>query len=217
MYYPYAGGHVAARDVREYVRVFQEIDGERRELAAFAARRALLRESFGPELARHKEHLYDLTELEEAMMIRTRYNEFGPHWRAPEIPAVPELGGHTRGAAFLFRLAATARIRRRHGVPAVAAARLRAGRGERLPRLHVRHGPGTHPADRETAAVLDPAVDLRSRKKKLRSSLVLGEEPRHDLARLVGEQRRHAARLSRTQESMKDFSPKFQLKGTCFN
>ena len=82
MYYPYSDRVVAARDVREYVRVFQEIDGERRELAAFAARRALLRESFGPELARHKEHLYDLTELEEAMMIRTRYNEFGPHWRA---------------------------------------------------------------------------------------------------------------------------------------
>lgn len=47
-----------------------------------AARRALIQENFGPELARHKERLYDLTELEEAMMIRTRYIEFGPHWRA---------------------------------------------------------------------------------------------------------------------------------------
>lgn len=82
MYYPYAGRGVAAQDVREYVRVFQEIEGERRELAAFAAHRALLPESIGPELVRHKERLYDLTELEEAMMIRTRYIEFEPHWRA---------------------------------------------------------------------------------------------------------------------------------------
>ena len=82
MYYPYAGRGVAAQDIREYVRVFQEIDGERRELGAFASRRALLQENFGPELARHKERLYDLTELEEAMMIRTRYVEFEPHWRA---------------------------------------------------------------------------------------------------------------------------------------
>lgn len=82
MYYPYAGRGITAQDVREYVRVFQEIDGERRELDMFAARRALLQESFEPELARHKERLYDLTELEEAMMIRTRYIEFEPHWRA---------------------------------------------------------------------------------------------------------------------------------------
>ena len=85
MYYPYAGRGVAAQDVREYVRAFQEIEGERRELAAFAAHRALLPESFGQELARHKERLYDLTELEEAMMIRTRYIEFEPHWRAHRI------------------------------------------------------------------------------------------------------------------------------------
>ena len=82
MYYPYAGRGIAAQDVREYGRVFQEIDEERLELAAFAARRALLQESFGLELARHKERLYDLTELEETMMIRTRYIEFEPHWRA---------------------------------------------------------------------------------------------------------------------------------------
>ena len=44
MYYPYADRGVAARDVREYTRVFQEIDGERRELAAFAARLARLQE-----------------------------------------------------------------------------------------------------------------------------------------------------------------------------
>ena len=82
MYYPYAGRGVAARDVREYARVFQEIDGERRELAAFAARLALLQSGCGDELERRKEHLCDLTELEEALMIRTRYVELEPHWRA---------------------------------------------------------------------------------------------------------------------------------------
>ena len=82
MYYPYAGGHVAARDVREYARVFQEIDMERRELAAFAVRLARLQNGCGDELERHKEHLCDLTELEETLMIRTRYVELEPHWRA---------------------------------------------------------------------------------------------------------------------------------------
>ena len=82
MFYPYADGHIAARDVREYARVFQEIDEERRELSAFAARLARLQSGFGDELERHKEHLYDLTELEEALMIRTRYVELEPHWRA---------------------------------------------------------------------------------------------------------------------------------------
>ena len=82
MYYPYADRGVAARDVREYTRVFQEIDGERRELAAFAARLARLQSGRGDELERRKEHLCDLTELEEALMIRTRYVELEPHWRA---------------------------------------------------------------------------------------------------------------------------------------
>ena len=82
MYYPYAARGVAVQDVREYIRVFQEIDGERLELASFAARRERLRESFGSELTRHKERLCDLGELEEAMMIRTRYVDFEPHWRA---------------------------------------------------------------------------------------------------------------------------------------
>ena len=82
MYYPYVGRGVAARDVREYARVFQEIDGERLELAAFAANLPPLRSGFGDELERRKEHLCDLTELEEALMIRTRYVELGPHWRA---------------------------------------------------------------------------------------------------------------------------------------
>lgn len=82
MFYPYAGGHVAARDIREYARVFQEIDGERRELAAFAEHLPPLRSGFGAELTRRREHLYDLTELEEAVMIRTRYVDLEPHWRA---------------------------------------------------------------------------------------------------------------------------------------
>ena len=82
MFYPYAGGHIAARDIREYTRVFQEIDGERRELAAFAANLPPLQSGCGDELERRKEHLCDLTELEEALMIRTRYVELEPHWRA---------------------------------------------------------------------------------------------------------------------------------------
>jgi len=82
MFYPLAGRGVAVQDVREYARVIHEIDEERRELAAFAAHGALLRNGCGEELARHKERLYDLTEIEEAMMIRTRYVEFEPHWRA---------------------------------------------------------------------------------------------------------------------------------------
>lgn len=85
MYYPYGGRVVADQDVREYLRVFQEIDGERLELAAFAAHGNLLRDSRGAELARHKDRLNDLTELEEAMMIRTMYVDFGPHWRAHRI------------------------------------------------------------------------------------------------------------------------------------
>ena len=82
MYYPYAGRGVAAREIRDYNRVFQEIDGERRELAAFAAHLPPLRSGFGAELACRREHLYDLTELEEALMIRTRYVDLEPHWLA---------------------------------------------------------------------------------------------------------------------------------------
>ena len=82
MYYPYAGRGVAAQDVREYNRVFQEIDGERRELTAFASKLPPLRSGFGAELASRREHLYDLTELEEALMIRARYVDLEPHWRA---------------------------------------------------------------------------------------------------------------------------------------
>ena len=82
MYYPYAGRGVAAQDVRDYDRVFQEIDGERRELADYAAHLPPLQTGFGAELACRREHLYDLTELEETLMIRTRYVDLEPHWRA---------------------------------------------------------------------------------------------------------------------------------------
>ena len=82
MFDPYTGSGVAMRDVREYARVFHEIDGERRELAAFAVRRGELRDCDGVELACHKDRLRDLAELEELLMIRTRYVDFGPHWRA---------------------------------------------------------------------------------------------------------------------------------------
>ena len=82
MYNSHAGSGVAVQDVREYARIFHEIDGERRELAEFAVRGALLRNGCGAELARHKDRLRDLAELEELMMIRTRYVDFGPHWLA---------------------------------------------------------------------------------------------------------------------------------------
>lgn len=82
MYDPYPGSGVAARDVREYARVFREIDGERRELAAFAVCRGAFPDGSGVELARHKDRLRDLAELEELLMIRTRYVDFTPHWRA---------------------------------------------------------------------------------------------------------------------------------------
>ena len=82
MYYPIAGRGVAAQDVREYARVIHDIEEERRELAALAAGHAMLRNGSGAELAGCKERLYDLAELEEALMVRTRYVDFTPHWLA---------------------------------------------------------------------------------------------------------------------------------------
>ena len=82
MYHTHIGRGIGPLDVRDYTRVLREIDAERRELAAFASLRAPLQAGFGAELARHKDHLHDLTELEELMMIRTRYVDFEPHWRA---------------------------------------------------------------------------------------------------------------------------------------
>lgn len=82
MYYVHTGRSVGPRDVRDYARVLREIDEERRELASFAVTSNPLQAGFGAELARRKDHLHDLAEQEELMMIRTRYVEFEPHWRA---------------------------------------------------------------------------------------------------------------------------------------
>ena len=71
MYDPYPGSGVAARDVREYARVFRWIDGERLELAAFAVRRGAFPACDDAEAARHKAPLRDLAELEELLTIRT--------------------------------------------------------------------------------------------------------------------------------------------------
>ena len=82
MHFMHTGRGINAQDVSFYARVFREIDDERRELAAFAVQHTALQPGFGAELARHKDRLHDLTEQEELMMIRTRYIEFEPHWRA---------------------------------------------------------------------------------------------------------------------------------------
>ena len=82
MYYTHTVRGIAPREIRDYARVLREIDAERRELAAFAALCSPVRAGFGDELARHRDHLHDLAEQEELVMIRTRYSEFEPHWRA---------------------------------------------------------------------------------------------------------------------------------------
>ena len=82
MFYLHTGRSVDPRDVRDYTRVLREIDRERRELVSFAVTCDPLQKGFGAELTRHKDHLHDLSEQEELMMIRTRYIEFEPHWRA---------------------------------------------------------------------------------------------------------------------------------------
>ena len=82
MYYTHTGRGIGPQDVRTYARVIREIDEERRELAAFASYCTPVQPGFGAELTRHKDHLHDLTEQEELVMIRTRYVEFEQHWRA---------------------------------------------------------------------------------------------------------------------------------------
>ena len=82
MYYTHAGRSIGPGEIRDYTRVLREIDEERRELAAFASLCTPLQTGFGAELTRHKDHIHDLTEQEELMMIRTRYVDFEPHWRA---------------------------------------------------------------------------------------------------------------------------------------
>ena len=74
---------VSPSDVLEYGRIFDGIDAERRSLAAFAMETgAFPRAGIGGELEGHRERLFDLTELEELMMLRARYVDFEPHWRA---------------------------------------------------------------------------------------------------------------------------------------
>ena len=82
MYYMYTGRSIGPGEIRDYTRVLREIDEDRRELAAFASLCTPLQTGFGTELSRHKDHIHDLTEQEELMMIRTRYVDFEPHWRA---------------------------------------------------------------------------------------------------------------------------------------
>ena len=82
MYYIHTGRKIGPGEMRDCTRVLREIDEERRELAAFASMCNPLYDGFGVELSRHKDHLHDLTEQEELMMIRTRYVDFEPHWRA---------------------------------------------------------------------------------------------------------------------------------------
>ena len=82
MYYTHTVRGIGPREIRDYTRVLREIDEERRELAAFASHCTPVQPGFGAELVRHKDHLHDLTEQEELVMIRTRYVDFEPHWRA---------------------------------------------------------------------------------------------------------------------------------------
>ena len=82
MYYMHTSRSIGPGEIRDYTRVLRKIDEERRELAAFAALCTPVQNGFGAELTRHKDHLHDLTEQEELVMIRTRYVDFEPHWRA---------------------------------------------------------------------------------------------------------------------------------------
>ena len=82
MFYTYSVHGVDPQDICDYARVLREIDEESRELALFAVMCNPLQKGFGIELTRHKDYLHDLSEQEELVMIRTRYIEFEPHWRA---------------------------------------------------------------------------------------------------------------------------------------
>ena len=82
MYYIHTGRNIGPGEMRDCTRVLREIDEERRELAAFASMCNPLYGGFGVELSRHKDHLHDLTEQEELVMLRTCYVDFEPHWRA---------------------------------------------------------------------------------------------------------------------------------------
>jgi len=93
MDYAVSRAAVSSCEMLECVRILEEIDGERRTLASFASDPgAFSRAGFGCEMDRHRERIFDLTELEELMMLRTRYVDFEPHWRA-----------HSRFRSFLRR------------------------------------------------------------------------------------------------------------------
>ena len=80
-------------EMLECARILKDIDEERRTLALFASEPgAFPRDGFGCEMERHRERIFDLTELEELMMLRTRYVDFELHWRA-----------HNRFRSFLRR------------------------------------------------------------------------------------------------------------------
>ena len=86
-----AGG--SSCEMQECARILEEIDEERRTLASFASDPgAFPRAGFGCEMDRHRERIFDLTELEELLMLRTRYVDFELHWRA-----------HSRFRSFLRR------------------------------------------------------------------------------------------------------------------
>jgi len=93
MDYAVSRGAAASCEMLECARILKDIDEERRTLASFASEAGTFpREGFGSEMERHRERIIDLTELEELVMLRTRYVDFEPHWRA-----------HSRFRSFLRR------------------------------------------------------------------------------------------------------------------
>ena len=93
MDYAVSRAGVSSCEMLECVRIQEGIDEERRTFASFASDPgAFPRAGFGCEMERHRERIFDLTELEELMMLRTRYVDFEPHWRA-----------HSRFRSFLRR------------------------------------------------------------------------------------------------------------------
>jgi len=93
MDYAVSRGGASSCEMLECARILKDIDGERRMLASFASDPGTFsQEGFGCEMERHRERIFDLTELEELMMLRTRYVDFEPHWRA-----------HSRFRSFLRR------------------------------------------------------------------------------------------------------------------
>ena len=68
---------VSSCEMLECARILEELDGERLTLASFASETGTFpKDGFCCEMERHRERIFDLTELEELMMIRTRYVDF---------------------------------------------------------------------------------------------------------------------------------------------